>query len=308
MARLTAVPVGKTIVSSRDTKYRLIQHLNSGGNCDVFLAVALSGERKGLLFAVKVFARVGDKERLDRFLEEIAFLQACDHPAIMKVYEDGNLKVASGGTFQSYPFAVADYYPLTLLEAMRRDLWLPQKVIYILQLLSALSFLERKSPPVVHRDIKPQNIFVKGYSCALGDFGLMRTLDNSEEPDKEVIKASKGFGMPKWYRTPDLVAYARGERSLTCSSDVFQLGLVSAQLLSGRNPLKSANTFLDPVELEEVDSIVGSLGAVIKDGIESMLVLDASARESVPRLLDQWEGIFIQVSEHYNNLEGRVFS
>ena len=209
MANLTAVPVGKTIVSSQETKYRLIQHINSGGNCDVFLAVALSGERKGLLFAVKVFARVEDEERLQRFLEEIAFLRACDHPAIMKIYEDGNLKVASGGSVQPYPFAIADYYPLTLAEAMRRDLWLPQKVIYILQLLSSLGYLERKSPPVVHRDVKPQNIFVKGYSCALGDFGLLRVLNNAE-PDKEVLKASKGVGMPKWYRTPDLVAYARG--------------------------------------------------------------------------------------------------
>ncbi len=307
MFTITSVPIGKTLVSGQDTKYRIIQYLNSGGNCDVFLAVALSGERKGLLFAVKIFTRLKDENRKDRFFEEIKFLRSCDHPALMKVYEDGNLKIASAGSFQQYPFAVAEYYPLTLSEAMRRSLWLPQKVIYILQLLSALSYLEKKSPPVVHRDVKPQNIFVKGHSCALGDFGLMRVTTNQSNPDEEIIKASKGPGMPKWYRTPDLVAYARGERALTCSSDIFQLGLVASELFSGRNPLKPADKFLDPVELEELRPISGSLGAVIKDGIESMLVLEPKARESISRLLEQWEGILGQVADHYNNLEGRVF-
>src|SRR5262249_55445475 len=99
----------------------------------------------------------------------------------------------------------------------------------------------------------------------------MRVLDHSQSPDQEIIKASTVPGMPKWYRTPDLVAYAQGKAPLTCSSDVFQLGLVSAQLFSGRNPLKAAAKFLDPVELEQVEAIPGSIGSVIKDGIEGML-------------------------------------
>jgi serine/threonine protein kinase len=307
MSAIMSVPIGKIVVSKQETKYRIVQHLANGGNCDVFLTVAVAGERKGLLFALKIFMRVDDAARTKRFFEEIELLRNSDHPAIMKIFDDGNLRVASGGTFKEYPFAIADYYPLTLAEAMRRQLWLPQKVIYTLQLLSALYYLESRSPPIVHRDVKPQNIFVKGHSCALGDFGLMKALDTNKEPDEVIIKASSGPGMPKWYRTPDLVAYGRGEQVLTCSSDIFQLGLVAAELFSGRNPLKRAEKFLDPVELETLREIPGTLGLAIKDGIEGMLVLEVKARESVQRLLEQWEGILSQVADHYNNLEGKVF-
>ena len=57
--------------------------------------------------------------------------------------------------------------------------------------------------------------------------------------------------------------------------------------------LSRRRNFLAPVELEDLQPISGSLGTSIKDGIESMLVLETNARESVPGLLDQLEGILI---------------
>jgi len=47
---------------------------------------------------------------------------------------------------------------------------------------------------VVHRDIKPHNIFVKGASAVLGDFGLMKLLDGNAEADREIFEESVGQG------------------------------------------------------------------------------------------------------------------
>jgi serine/threonine protein kinase len=101
------------------------------------------------------------------------------------------------------------------------------KISIALQLLSALAYLERQTPPVVHRDIKPQNIFFKGRSAVLGDFGLMKRVADS---DDGAYKESLGAGMPFRYRTPDQVAYLNGQTALTPKSDVFQLGRVQSQI------------------------------------------------------------------------------
>ena len=186
------------LTSEVDTKYRTLQWLGTGGNCLVFLVAALSGRHQGALFALKVFLPTDKADRLAKFIGEAEFLKQCDHPAIMKVFDSGKVRIPSPGGLAEHPFIVADYFPTTLSQALGHGLRLPEKVIFIMQLLSALQFLATLNPPVVHRDIKPQNIFVKGHSCALGDFGLMKRLDGTTEEGlpQVIFKESRGAGMP----------------------------------------------------------------------------------------------------------------
>lgn len=94
-----------------------------------------------------------------------------------------------------FPFVVAEFLPQRLFEVIRADdATTAQKISYVLQLLSALAYLASLNPRVVHRDIKPQNVFVKGRSCVLGDFGLMKLVDGSVEPDREIFKESVAPG------------------------------------------------------------------------------------------------------------------
>lgn len=309
MDRGTLINVGHLLTSEVGTKYRTLQWLGTGGNCQVFLVAALSGRHQGALFALKVFLPTHKKDRLDKFNGEAEFLKDCDHPAIMKVFDSGNVRIPGTGGLSEHPFIVADYYPTTLLQALGRGLRLSEKVIFIMQLLSALQFLANLNPPVVHRDIKPQNIFVKGYSCALGDFGLMKRLDGITEEGLPHVafKESRGPGMPRYYRTPDLVAYAKGEGPLTIATDLFQLGLVAAELFCDKNPLKESEDILSPIELDKLRQISGKHGLAIVDFINRMLVIEAAKRESITDLLDPWEGILMEVTRDYHYLEGKAF-
>lgn len=84
----------------------------------------------------------------------------------------------------------------------------------------------------------------------LGDFGLLkRGKEIDDDSSENIFKRSVGPGMPFCYRTPDQVSYARNEAELTVASDIFQLGLVAAELFTGRNPEKRAehNNFLSDV-------------------------------------------------------------
>ncbi len=293
----------QSIRSDSGTWYKCVQHLGTGGNAVTYLVLATSGLNEGVLFALKVFRKLSLSERRDRFLSEIKFLESCDHPALMRVYDSGVFTEAGS----EFPFVIAEYLPLRLLDVIRANTaTIATKVSYALQLLSALTYLAALTPQVVHRDIKPQNIFVKGGSCVLGDFGLMKLLDGNVEQDREIFKESIGPGMPFFYRTPDLIAYARNDADITPKSDVFQLGLVLAELFTGRNPAVRPEEHLDPLELESIGAIPGGLGGSIASLLRRMLKMDTVERPEASVLLDPWQGLFGNIMEKAHDLEGKV--
>lgn len=284
--------------------YRAIQQLGRGGNATTWLMIATSGPNSGVPFAVKIFRKVSAPERQTSFLDEMKFLESCDHPAIMQVYD--------GGVFhEEHPFIVADYMPQTLQDVIRsRSTRLVERIAFVCQLISALKFIATLERPIIHRDIKPANIFVKGRSIVLGDFGLMKRLDELPEEDTEfALKHSVGIGMPFRYRTPDLVDYAKGKRIPDCRSDVYQLGLVAAELFTGQNPqkiVKHDNMQCD-VEREKIRHIKGGKGGMINRYITDMLSEKREDRPALDMLLGQWLDLFSEVARNQNALEGSVF-
>lgn len=284
--------------------YRCVQLLGAGGNAVTFLVLCSSGPNTGVLFALKVFRKLSEPHRRKRFLEEVDFLLHCSHPALMRVYDRGVFIDDD----DEFPFVVAEYLPQRLYDVMRTSAATTmQKISYSLQLLSALTYLQNLDPSVVHRDIKPQNIFVKGGSCVLGDLGLMKLLDGNAETDRDIFKESIGPGMPFFYRTPDLIAYAKQESDITPKSDVFQLGLVLAELFSGKNPAIRPTEHLDPYRQQPIRQIPGGLGAGIARMLYKMLVRDPDLRPNASDLMDGWHGLFQQAVERAHELDGRAF-
>jgi serine/threonine protein kinase len=113
--------------------------------------------------------------------------------------------------------------------------------------------------------------------------------------------------MPFYYRTPDLVAYAKNEADITVKSDVFQLGLVLAQLFSGWNPCKKAENRLAPVELERIENIPGKLGGSIWTILSRMLIIDPVERPNAADVLNLWQLNFFSAVQHNHALEGQAF-
>lgn len=306
------IEIGHRISSRSGVFYRVIQKLGIGGNSVVFLVHALGGEYRGVLFALRIFTRLAKRERLDRFLQEAQFLRNCSHPSIMRIFDDGIYSWRSATETKEFPFVIVEYLPNTLFAMMRRGMTSAERVSYTLQLLSGLSHLDAHNPPVVHRDIKPKNIFVKGKSCVLGDFGLMKFLkaDGAETDtniDIEIYRESSSIGMPFFYRTPDLVSYVKKEQSLTTKSDVFQLGLVLTEMFTGFNPEKQAENLLDTVELRPIGEVPGAMAVGIRGLLDKMLEYNPEIRPRAIDLIDQWEGIFQEVVKQCHQLDGRVF-
>ncbi len=294
------LPFGRSIQGETGTWYRTVQRLGAGGSAATFLVVATSGTLKGLLFALKVFRRTSKPERRDPFLNEVAFLRQHEHPSLMAVYDEGTY-------YDRHPFVVAEYLPQTLHQVMRAGMTSTvEKLAFTLQLLSALSFLDSLLPPVIHRDIKPQNIFVKGRSCILGDFGLMKLQHSEISEDLPLFKESVGPGMPFRYRTPDLIDYLTRGVPPTTKSDHFQLGLVLAELFTGKNPLLPADSFAAPIQLNPIAFVRGALGPGIRNLVANMLELDPRNRYPPAKLLDAWQGLLFAAADRTAALEGTV--
>lgn len=293
----------QSIKSSTETWYRCVQKLGAGGNAVTFLVLCTSGANKGALFALKVFRRLSLPERRAKFLQETKLLFQINHPCILRLFDEGVFRTVEG----DYPFTVAEYLPNTLQQLLQRDIPLIEKLAFSLQLISAIAHLAERNPPIIHRDIKPANIFIKGRSCVLGDFGLMKLVDGNAEADREVLKESIGPGMPFFYRTPDLVAYAQNEADITVKSDVFQLGLVLSQLFTGWNPCRRAEDHLAPVELERIENIPGKLGGSIWSILNRMLLLNPNERPNAAELISPWQLNFFGAAMHKHALEGQAF-
>lgn len=220
-------------------------------------------------------------------MREINFLRTCQHPSVLTVFDEGL-------HLDKYPFAVFEYLPRTLAEEITSGTSFLLRVEYSLHLFSALNYLSRQDPPAVHRDIKPKNIFVKGGSCVLGDFGLMKHRRADDRIDKEFFKKSIGPGMPQRYRTPDLVSYLKGGPPPTPKSDVFQLGLVLAELFAGQNPQKAMakGGYRSPIELEDLIDQPHPLWGAARAALESMLIRKPEDRQTAELLLATWQDIY----------------
>lgn len=233
------IQVGQSIKSSRNEYYKVLGFLGRGANAFAYRCICTSGCNKGIEFVIKIQYNLSNEIRRERFFKEAKFLQESSHPAILTQYDYGTFETRQ----ESFPFIVTNYMPETLEKRMERnDIDFAFKVKYACQLLSAISFLQKKN--IIRRDIKPNNIFISNNNAILGDFGLIKELNQDEQRimdddinliNETIINNEEGYAaMARYYRTPELVNYANHKDELHIESDVFQLGLVLAKLLRAK--------------------------------------------------------------------------
>ncbi|MEM7307260.1 MAG: serine/threonine-protein kinase [Planctomycetota bacterium] len=210
--------------------YRLVRVLGSGGMGVVFEAEEESPHRRVALKTLR--AEAYTPELLGRFANEVQLLARLEHPGIARVFASGTFERAE---------RECPYYTMELVEDARtllgyadhEGLDLRARLELLLQALSAVEHGHRKG--VIHRDLKPGNLLVDpGGHVKVIDFGLARPSDPLALGAVPLqTEAGQVLGTLA-YMSPEHVGGRPGE--VDTQSDVYSLGCILCELLSGRPP------------------------------------------------------------------------
>lgn len=227
------------LIGKRIGNYRIIRLIGRGGMGAVYL-VERDDEQFEMQAALKLLPiGVNSPEARQRFLAERQILARLRHPSIASM-------VDGGVTDDETPYFVMEFIegsPITeYCDEHRLDV--AERLELFLHVCDAVQHAHQNL--VVHRDLKPGNIFVTASgNVKLLDFGIARVMDE-EGVDAMTTLTRRSRPMTVAYASPEQV---RGE-SVTTSSDVYALGVLLYTLLSGRHPYRLPSS--SPSEVERV--------------------------------------------------------
>ena len=241
-------------------RYRVIRKLGRGGTGIVFLAKDPYIKRN---VAIKVAQTATDKSR-EKFLVEAQSAGQFNHPNIVSIHDVG--------VQADFCYIAMEYIEGHTLETYCREdngLNLQKIIEIILSVCSALDYSHKRG--VIHRDIKPANIMqdTEG-TTKITDFGVAQMIEDSD--------AVGFYGTPS-YMSPEQVT----EKPVGFQSDIFSLGCVLYELLTGEKAFSGDNNFsiiykISNTEPDSVLSIRPDLPEIIDDIVKKAIARDISKR------------------------------
>ncbi len=208
-------------------EYQLRELIGRGGFGTVYAAFDRRLEREVAVKALRhdLFPTTAVLERFQREAKAVAKLR---HPNILPVYSVGE---GVGLAFMIMPLIRGETLSGALKDRRRLP---PDEAIRIgAAVARALEVAHRLG--IIHRDVKPENILLEGDERhpLLADFGIAKAMD----ADGELTRSGMIVGSPQ-YMSPE---HAAGERDLDARSDIYSLGAVMYEMLTGRRPYEAAN-------------------------------------------------------------------
>lgn len=249
-----------------DERYRIIEKIGGGGMADVYLADDTILDRK---VAIKVLRLeyANDEEFIARFDREAQSATSLSHPNIVSIFDVGEedqilymvMEYVDGMTLKEF---IQKYGPLDVTEAIN----------IMKQITAAITHAHENG--IVHRDIKPQNILIDTYGhIKVTDFGIAIALSATSLTQTNSILGSVHYLSPE---------QARGGLA-TKKSDIYSLGIVLFEMLTGRLPFSGQSPV--SIALKHLQSETPSVRNYSPDVPQSVenIVLKATAKDPFHR-------------------------
>jgi serine/threonine-protein kinase len=262
-------------------RYRIEREIGRGGMATVYLAEDLKHRRD---VAIKVLnpelaAGLGHA----RFLREIEIAAGLSHPHILPLYDSGE---SAGFLYYVMPFVEGE----SLRSRIQREkqLSIPDTVAIGRAIAGALSYAHAHG--IVHRDIKPENILFASGQAVVADFGISRAVGVAG--GEQLSRTGVAIGTPT-YMSPE---QAVGDPDLDSRSDIYALGCVLYEMLSGQPPFTglTAQAVLARHAVDRVpplrtvrNAIPGALEAVVLRALEKTPADRFRTADEIAEALDQ---------------------
>ncbi|NLD78711.1 MAG: Stk1 family PASTA domain-containing Ser/Thr kinase [Mollicutes bacterium] len=242
-------------------RYEILKILGEGGMANVYLAQDTILERK---VAVKVLRGdlASDEKFVRRFQREALAASSLNHPNVVQMYDVGE----DDGNF----YIVMEYIEGRTLKQLikkRGKLTFSEVVDIMLQLTEGMSHAH--DAYIIHRDIKPQNVLILDNGLVkITDFGIAMALNSSQLTQTNSVMGSVHYLPPE---------QASGKGS-TIKSDVYSLGILMYELLTGKLPFKGENAV--EIALKHMKDPLPSLRREIDDLPQSIenIIIKATAK------------------------------
>ncbi len=264
-------------------RYRIVKKLGAGGMGDVYEGVhELIGKKLAIKCLHADFA--AHPEAVARFQRESRAATAVGNEHIVDVSDVGELPDGS-------PFMVMEYLQgqeLAGLIDSSESIAVPRVIKIALEILEALHAAHQSG--VVHRDMKPENVFLiqRGDNAdfvKVLDFGISMITENSDAALGRMTQTGVAMGTPN-YMSPE---QAKGERSLDHRTDLYSLGVILYEILTGRVPFQAGTlAVLMTKILTEVPKPIREIRPDVPAALDR-IILRAMAKEPAVRYEDAEE-------------------
>ena len=238
--------------------YRIERELGAGGMATVYLAHDLKHERD---VAIKVLhPDLGAALGADRFLSEIKTTARLQHPHILPLLDSGN---AAGLLYYVMPLVTGE----TLRKRLQREKQLPidEALQLTREVADALGYAHGLG--VIHRDIKPENILLQGGHALVADFGIALAVQSAG--GQRMTQTGLSLGTPQ-YMSPE---QAMGERSVDARSDIYALGVVTYEMLTGDPPFTGSTVqSIVAKVLTERPTALSAVRDTVSPGVEAAVL------------------------------------
>jgi serine/threonine-protein kinase len=207
-------------------RYAIQRELGRGGMATVYLAEDLKHHRQ---VALKVLLpELASVLGADRFLNEIRVTANLHHPNIVQLYDSGEV---DGDLYYVMPFIEGE----SLRDKIDRErqLSVEEAVSITRAVIAALDYAHRRD--VIHRDIKPDNIMLHEGTPMVADFGIALAVD--QVGGDRITATGLSLGTPS-YMSPEQAA---GDREPKPTTDIYALGAVLYEMLTGDPPFTGSN-------------------------------------------------------------------
>src|SRR5687768_18290902 len=236
-------------------RYRIERELGAGGMATVYLAHDLRHERE---VAIKVLhPDLGAALGGDRFLSEIKTTARLQHPHILPLLDSGD---ADGLLYYVMPYVTGE----TLRARLEREQQLPIDDALRIAREVADALGAAHALGIIHRDIKPENILLQGGHALVADFGIALAVQHAG--GARMTQTGLSLGTPQ-YMSPE---QAMGERAVDARSDIYALGAVTYEMLTGDPPFTGA-----------------TVQAIIAKALTERPVPPSTVRDTVPPGVEQ---------------------
>lgn len=252
--------------------YRIERELGHGGMATVYLCTDI---RDGSRVAVKVLRpELGSVVTRERFFREIGFASELDHPRIPRVLDSG-----MAGTLPFYAMQFVEGESLKERLMRERRLSVDEALRITAAVAGPMSYAHERN--IIHRDIKPENILLSGDKVYVLDFGVARAIIGST--GDRLTRTGITVGTPA-YMSPEQVT---GSRDLDLRTDIYSLGCVVYEMLSGSQPF--SGTTPQVLMAARFSSAPRPLSSIRDDVPNNVAAAIAKAMSN--RIEDRWQSV-----------------